>query len=32
VVLLYEANHGYRVIPFDDRPHVGGSIKLFAFT
>ena len=29
VVLLYEANHGYRVIPLDDRPHVGGSIKLF---
>jgi hypothetical protein len=29
VVLLYEANHGYRVIPLDDRPHVGESITLF---
>jgi len=29
VVLLYEGNHAYRVIPLDGLPHVGANIKLF---
>jgi len=29
VVMLYEANHAYRVVPLDGRPHVGDTIKLF---
>jgi len=29
VVLLYEMNHQYRVIPLDGRPHVGTNIKLW---
>jgi len=29
VVILYESNHAYRVIPTDGRPHPGKNIKLF---
>jgi hypothetical protein len=29
VVIVYEQNHPYRVIPLDGRPHVGGNIKLW---
>jgi hypothetical protein len=29
VVMLYEANHAYRVVPLDKRSHVGKNIKLF---
>jgi hypothetical protein len=29
VVILYEANHAYRVIPLDARPHLAGSFNLF---
>lgn len=29
VVLLYEMNHQYRIIPLDGRPHVGTDIKLW---
>jgi len=29
VILVYEVNHSYRVIPLDGRPHVGEHIKLF---
>ena len=29
VILTYEFNHAYRIIPLDRRPHVGGAIKLW---
>ena len=29
LVILYESNHAYRVIPMDGRPHPGKNIKLF---
>ena len=29
VVLLYDMNHQYRIIPLDGRPHVGTDIKLW---
>ena len=29
VLMLYEVNHGYRVIPMDGRPHAGENIKLW---
>ena len=29
VVILYESNHAYRVIPTDGRPHVGEGVKLW---
>ena len=29
VILTYEFNHAYRVIPVDGSPHVGGGIKLW---
>jgi hypothetical protein len=29
VVMLYEANHAYRVVPLDRRSHIGENIKLF---
>jgi hypothetical protein len=28
LIILYESNHAYRVIPTDGRPHPGGNIKL----
>lgn len=30
VVLLYEDNHAYRIIPTDGRPHVGENMQLWA--
>ena len=29
VIILYESNHAYRVIPTDGRPHVGEGVKLW---
>ena len=29
VLILYESNHAYRVIPLDGRPHVGPEVKLW---
>lgn len=29
VILTYEFNHAYRIIPLDGRPHVGGAITLW---
>jgi len=29
VILLYESNHAYRVIPMDGRPHPGKNVKLW---
>ena len=29
VLILYESNHAYRVIPMDGHPHVGGGVKLW---
>lgn len=29
VILLYEFEHAYRVIPLDGRPHVAGNLKLW---
>jgi len=29
MVILYESNHAYRIIPLDGRPHIGENIKLF---
>ena len=29
VVMLYESNHAYRVVPLDGRSHIGENIKLF---
>ena len=29
VLILYESNHAYRVIPVDGRPHLGPGVKLW---
>ena len=29
VILTYEFNHAYRIVPLDGRPHVGGAIALW---
>jgi hypothetical protein len=29
VVIVYEQNHPYRIIPLDGRPHIGESVKLW---
>ena len=29
VMILYESNHGYRLIPTDGRPHLGENVKLW---
>lgn len=29
VLILYESNHAYRIIPIDGRPHIGANAKLW---